>query len=350
VLSIEPSVGRTGVVTPIALLRPVQIGGVTVSRASLHNREEVSRKDIRAGDRVRVQRAGDVIPQIVQRVEQENDDSRQRAPAFRMPEDCPSCGARLEERGPYTVCPNGFGCPAQLAGRLEHFGSRDALDIEGLGEETAKLLVSSGLVCHLPDLFDLGQEDLKELDRFAEKSAGNLVRAIRKSGKVELHRFLYGLGIPEVGLAVARDLSEHFRSFFALRRAGPEELKQVRGVGPKMAAQIHAFFEDSRNQKILDDLLSDKVELVEPSLGGGRPLEGLKFVFTGGMDRMSRREAKEKVEALGGRVLSSVSRETDYVVEGEDPGSKLDDAKKLGVKILDEKSFLDMLRSKGVRF
>ena len=346
VLSIEASVGRTGVVTPIARLRPVQIGGVTVSRASLHNREEVARKDIRAGDRVRVQRAGDVIPQIVERVEEEGD--RQRGPVFRMPENCPSCGARLEERGPYTACLNGFGCPAQLAGRLEHFGSREALDIEGLGEETAKLLVGKGLVRHLPDLFDLTQADLEKIERFAEKSARNLIEAIRRSSRVELHRFLYGLGIPEVGIAVARDLAQHFRSFSALRRAGLEELEQVRGVGPKMTAQIHAFFQDPRSRKILDELIAGKIELVEPSHRGRRPLEGLKFVFTGGMQGFTRREAKDRVEALGGRVLSSVSQETDYVVAGEDPGSKLNNARKLGVKVLDEKGFLDLLLSKDV--
>ena len=346
VLAIEPSVGRTGVVTPIALLRPVEIGGVTVSRASLHNREEVARKDIRAGDRVRVQRAGDVIPQIVERVP-EGDES-QRGPVFRMPERCPSCCAKLEERGPFTVCPNGFACPAQLVGRIEHFGSRDALDIEGLGEETAKLLVSKGLVKRLPDLFDLKQEQLEPLERFAEKSARNLVEAIRKARRVELHRFLYALGIPEVGLSVARDLARHFGSFAALSEASPEELQQVKGIGPRMSAQIHAFFQDPGNRQVLKDLLSGRVEIVEPAAGGKKPLEGLKFVFTGGLQAMTRREAKETVEAHGGRALSSVSKETDYLVAGEDPGSKLDQARKLGVRVLGEKEFLELLRSKGV--
>lgn len=346
VLAIEPSVGRTGVVTPIALLRPVEIGGVTVSRASLHNREEVARKDIRAGDRVRVQRAGDVIPQILERVV-EGDESG-RGPKFQMPDRCPSCGCELVERGPFTVCPNGFACPAQLVGRIEHFGSRDALDIEGLGEETAKLLVSKGLVKRLPDLFDLTQEQLEPLDRFAEKSAKNLVEAIRKARKVELHRFLYALGIPEVGLAVARDLARHFGSLAALRKATPEDLERVKGIGPRMSAQIHAFFQDPGNRKVLEDLLSGRVEILEPAAEGKKPLEGLKFVFTGGLQAMTRREAKETVEAHGGRALSSVSKETDYVVVGEEPGSKLDQARKLGVRVLDEQEFLDFLRSKGV--
>lgn len=345
VLEIEPSVGRTGVVTPIALLWPVEIGGVTVSRASLHNREEVARKDIRVGDRVRVQRAGDVIPQIVERVAEGNEN--RRGPAFQMPERCPSCGTKLVERGPLTVCPNGFSCPAQLVGRIEHFGSRDALDIEGLGEETAKLLVSKGLVKRLPDLFDLRQEQLEPLERFAEKSAKNLVEAIHKARKVELHRFLYALGIPEVGLAVAKDLARHFGSLAALEKASQEELERVKGIGPKMSAQIYAFFQDPGNRKVLEDLLSGRMEIVESSAEGKKPLEGLKFVFTGGLQAMTRREAKELVEAHGGRALSSVSRETDYVVAGEDPGSKLDQARKLGVRVLDEQAFLELLRSKG---
>ncbi|MEW6442464.1 MAG: NAD-dependent DNA ligase LigA [bacterium] len=345
VVSIEPSVGRTGVVTPIAMLRPVQIGGVTVSRASLHNREEVARKDIRAGDEVRVQRAGDVIPQIVERIQEDGD--RPRGPVFRMPESCPSCGSPLEERGPYTVCPNGFVCPAQLAGRLEHFGSRDALDIAGLGEETAKLLIRTGLVKSVPDLLKLKQEDLERLDRFAEKSAGNLVEAIRRSRRVELHRFLYGLGIPEVGLAVARDLARHFRSLAALRSAGPEDLEQVKGVGPKMAARIHEFLRNPQNREILDELTA-RIELIEAAGDGGASLEGSKFVFTGGLGRFTRREAQQRVEALGGRVVSSVSKETSYVVAGVDPGSKLDAARRLGVPILDEEAFIELLRSKGV--
>lgn len=346
VLSIEPSVGRTGVVTPIALLRPVEIGGVTVSRASLHNREEVARKDIRPGDRVRVQRAGDVIPQIVERVAE--GDEGTRGPAFRMPERCPSCGAKLVERGPFTVCPNGLACPAQLVGRIQHFGSRDALDIEGLGEETAKLLVSQGLVRRLPDLFDLRQEQLEPLERFAEKSARNLVEAIRKARKVELHRFLYALGIPEVGLTVARDLARHFGSIDALVKASPEDLEGVKGIGPRMSTQIHAFFQDPGNRKVLEDLLAGRVEIVEPAVRSKKPLEGLKIVFTGGLQTMTRREAKETVEAHGGRALSSVSKETDYVVAGVDPGSKLDQARKLGVRVLDEQEFLELLRSKGV--
>ena len=261
VLKILASVGRTGVVTPVAMMRPVEIGGVTVSRATLHNREEVTRKDIREGDRVRVQRAGDVIPQVVERIEEPG---RKRAPRFEMPEECPSCGTPLIERGPFTVCPNGFECPAQLAGRLLHLGSRNALDIEGLGDETARLLVEQGLVRQLPDLFDLKAEQLQELDGFAEKSATNLVDGIRRASHAELARFLAGLGIPEVGVAVARQLARHFRSIEALRRADEEALQEVDGVGPRMAEQIVGFFVEPHNEQVLDRLLDGRVELLEP--------------------------------------------------------------------------------------
>ncbi|UCF40865.1 MAG: NAD-dependent DNA ligase LigA [Gemmatimonadota bacterium] len=344
VLAIVPSVGRTGAVTPIAMLRPVELGGVTVSRASLHNREEVARKDIREGDRVRVQRAGDVIPQILERVEEPG---RTRAAKYRMPGECPSCRTPLVQRGPFTICPNSFECPAQLAGRIQHFARRDALDIEGLGEETAKLLVAQGLVRQLPDLFNLTPEQLEALEGFAEKSARNLVDGIARAAQVELHRFLLGLGIPEVGVAVAKDLARHFRSFDAVRRASKEELEAVPGVGPKMAEQIAAFFADRRNQEGLDALLHGKVKLVEPTGETAAQLAGLKVVFTGELARLARRDAKQLVESLGGRVTSSVSKETAFVVVGENPGSKFTDAERLGVKTLTEDEFVDFVRSKG---
>jgi DNA ligase (NAD+) len=346
VAKIIASVGRTGVVTPVALLRPVEIGGVTVSRATLHNREEVARKDIREGDTVRVQRAGDVIPQVVERVKQPG---RKRGPRFRMPKSCPSCGTTLIERGPFTVCPNSFDCPAQLAGRLIHLGSRNALDIEGLGEETARLLVEEKLVEHLPDLFDLRAEQVVELEGFAQKSAENLVAGIEKASHAELHRFLFGLGIPEVGATVARSVARHFRSVEALRRASEEELQEVDGVGPKMAEQIVGFFHEPRNNKILDELLGGRVEIIEPEeeIEAG-DLAGLKFVLTGGLERFSRGEAKELLESLGAKVTAAVSAKTDYVVAGTDPGSKYDKARKLGVTTLDEQGFLALLADKGV--
>ncbi|MCB1056076.1 MAG: NAD-dependent DNA ligase LigA [Acidobacteria bacterium] len=347
ILKIIASVGRTGVVTPVAMMRPVEIGGVTVSRASLHNREEVARKDVREGDRVRIQRAGDVIPQVVERIDEPD---RERGPAFRMPERCPSCDTELIERGPFTVCPNSFECPAQLAGRLTHFGSRHALDIEGLGDETAKLLVEHGLVRDLSQLFDLEAAELLPLEGFADKSANALVAAIAKASHAELPRFLYGLGIPEVGVAVAADLARHFGSFAAVQGASEEELQAVPGIGPRMAEQIRAFFDQEHNQKILARLLDGRVvvESREPatrSEPADLPLAGKKMVFTGTLEGYSRPEAKKLVEALGARVTGSVSTATDYVVVGADPGSKADKARELGVETLDEAGFRRLLEA-----
>ena len=351
---IAPSVGRSGVITPVALLRPVELGGVTVARATLHNREEVARKDIREGDLVRLQRAGDVIPHVIERIEEEG---RVRPGPWRMPATCPSCDAPLVERGPFTVCENGFNCPAQKAGRLQHFASRDALDIAGLGSENAELLVESGLVKTLPDLFDLTKEQLLAVKRkladgsergFADKSADNFLAAIAKGAKAELPRFLYGLGIPEVGSKVALDLARHFGSIDKLRAADEEALQAVPGVGPRMAAQVVAFFAEPKNAQVIDRLLDGRVKLARVAGPATQALAGLKFVFTGGMPTLSRAQGKELVEGNGGRVAGSVSKATDYVVAGEDAGSKLDEAQRLKVPVLDEAGFLALLRDRGV--
>jgi len=361
VRTIASSVGRTGVVTPVALLLPVEIGGVTVARATLHNREEVARKDVREGDWVRVQRAGDVIPQVVEVLLEETEKKEgQRGEAWSMPTDCPSCGTELTERGPFTVCPNSWGCPAQLVGRIVHFASRNALDIEGLGEESARLFVDQELVKSLPDLFDLTTEQLEELPRFAEKSAANLVEGLEKASHVDLDRFLYGLGIPEVGTAVARDLTRHFGTLDNLVQADQETLIAVHGIGERMAEEITGFFADERNKKLLSALRDPRkegkkagkrritLEESEPATDRGKlPLSGKTFVFTGSLDALPRRRAKELVEELGARATSSVSKKTDYLVAGEDPGSKRDKAESLEVKILDEKEFLKLLDEKA---
>lgn len=340
IVRIAPSVGRTGVVTPVAFMEPVEIGGVTVSRATLHNPEEVSRKDIREGDLVRVQRAGDVIPQVVERIEEED---HERSEPFRMPAACPSCGTELVPSGPRVLCPNGFGCAAQLAGRIRHFASRQGLDIEGLGEETARQFVAEDVVERLPDIFELTADRLEELEGFAETSANNLIEAIDRASHTELSRLLYGLGIPEVGATVAAGLAEHFRTIEAVRSAGAEALTGVEGIGPVMAERIRAFFDEPHNIENLDRILAHvRITEVEVVRSGG-PLDGKTFVFTGGLDGMSRSEAKERVEGLGARATGSVSKNTDYVVAGEDPGSKLDKAGKLGVKVLDEAAFLALL-------
>jgi DNA ligase (NAD+) len=343
---IAVSVGRTGVLTPVALLLPVQVGGVTISRASLHNREEVARKDVREGDTVRIQRAGDVIPQVVERIEVEGETRRE---PFAMPHACPACDTPVYDDGPRTVCPNRYGCPAQLKGRIVHFGSRNALDIEGLGEETATTLVDRGLVRELAELFDLEAEQLLDLPGFAEKSATSLVDAIRARRKTELARFLHGLGIPEVGVTVARDLASRFRSFPALRDASREELEAVEGIGPKMSEAIHTFLHEPRNAEALGHILDRGMELEPPrSQRASDALAGARFVFTGGLSGMTRGQAKKLAESAGAKVVGSVSKSTTHVVAGEDPGSKYDKAVELGIPVLDEESFVALLRESGV--
>ncbi len=342
VLDIQVQVGRTGVLTPVAILEPVVIGGVTVSRASLHNREEVRRKDIRVGDRVRIQRAGDVIPQVVEVVDREGE----RGPPFEMPTECPACGTPVVEDGPRTVCPNRFGCPAQLKARIVYYASRQALDIEGLGEETAVLLVDHGLVRELADLYDLRPEDLMELEGFAEKSAHALVEAIQATKRPPLERFLVALGIPEVGVAVARTLAEHFGSLECIRHATREELEAVEGIGPKMSEAITAFFADERNARAIDAILAKGVEPVAPeSVAVDRGAAGTA-VFTGTIP-VPRATAEAAWRSVGGRTASSVSRKTDFVVAGENPGSKLEKAQRLGVPVLDFQAFVEKVRELG---
>ena len=337
------SVGRTGVLTPVALLRPVEVGGVTVSRASLHNREELERKDVREGDLVRVQRAGDVIPQVVERVDEEG---RERRPAFTMPEACPSCGTPPVEKGPFTVCPNHFACRAQLKGRITHFGSRSALDIEGLGGETAALLVDEGLVKDLADLFDLTEEDLVPLEGFAEVSARNLVQGIEERRRVELARFLVGLGIPEVGVTVARDLALHFRGIAELRAGAPDDLEAVHGVGPKMSTAITAFLQQPRVSEALDRLLAKGFELSVPEAPADDAPDdwaGKRVVLTGSLEGYTRSELKKVLQGLGARVTGSVSARTDLLVAGANAGSKLAKARELGVEVLTEDELLERI-------
>jgi DNA ligase (NAD+) len=339
---IDVQVGRTGVLTPVALLRPVIVGGVTVSRASLHNREELRRKDLREGDTVRIQRAGDVIPQVVEVVEV----GEHRSSPFEMPVRCPACGTEIVEDGPRSICPNRFGCPAQLKGRIVHFGARDALDIEGLGEETAHLLVERGLVRELAGLFDLRPEQLEKLEGFAEKSATALVDAIHAKTSPELSRFLVALGIPEVGVAVARDLARHFGDFERIRGATPEQLEEVPGIGPKMSEAITGFFADERNRRAVDAILhqgvapqkSEPVSADLPDLGTA--------VFTGTIP-VARVVAESAWRRVGGSTAGSVSKKTAFVVAGDDAGSKLEKAQKLGVEVLDFEQFVARLREHG---
>jgi DNA ligase (NAD+) len=349
-------VGRTGVLTPVALLQPVEVGGVTVARATLHNGAEVRRRDLRVGDLVRIYRAGDVIPEIAERIPEPG--TRRGAP-FAMPAHCPACGTPVVERGPQTFCPNRFDCPAQLREQLVHFGSRGALDIGGIGDKTAEALVEAGLVRSLDDLFRLRADDLESLPHFAERSAKKLVDAIARSKRVELRRFLYGLSIPGVGVAAARDLAKEFNDLARIRSATVEELRGVEGVGPVLAQGVHDFFQNPRHREMIDRLLALAVEPVAPGGRGGRgpsggvvegePLAGLTFVFTGRLDRFTREDAEDRVMELGAHASSAVSGETDYLVAGEEPGSKLEKARRLGVEVLDEKGFISLLRRAGAR-
>jgi DNA ligase (NAD+) len=341
---ITVQVGRTGLLTPVALLRPVEVGGVTVSRATLHNASEVARRDIRVGDTVRVYRAGDVIPEVVERLPSRG----RRKSAFRMPVRCPACGTRVVRDGPMTRCPNQFGCPAQLKRSLQHFASEGALDVQGIGEETANALVDQGLVRELPDLFTLGPAALRQLEGFAEKSATKLVNEIAAARKLELHRFLYALGIPGIGGTVARDLAEQFGTLSALRRASREELLKTPRLGAKRAADVHEFFRDPRSRRVIDGLLAAGVEVTGERRARG-PLSGKRIVFTGGMGALTRPEAKKLVESLGGRTSESVGPTVDFVVVGESPGEKLDEARKLGIREMTEKEFLALLRRAGIK-
>ncbi len=339
VREIAVNVGRTGKLTPVGLLDPVQIGGVTVSRVSLHNADEVERLDVRLGDLVRIERAGDVIPHVVERISERG---RERGEPFQMPDECPACGTGIIRDGAYHRCPNELECPAQLARAIEHYGSREALDIDHLGEKTARLLVSSGLVSSLADLYTLDADDIASLEGFARRSAEQLVEAIDASQRPTLDRFLYGLGIPGVGRHLARVLAMAFGELAAIRRADSERLSGVAEIGNQTAVSIENFFSDERTAANIDRLIDQGVK---PQSIGGRDdsLEGVTIVVTGSLDDFSREEAKAEIERLGGRATSSVSGQTDYLVVGHNPGSKVDEAREHGVRTIDENEFKSLL-------
>jgi DNA ligase (NAD+) len=337
---IAVQVGRTGILTPVALLDPVNVGGVTVSRATLHNEDEARRKDVRPGDTVRIFRAGDVIPEVAERIKEQG---KKRSRKFSMPSRCPSCNSPVVREGAYVLCPAGLSCPAQRIGRIIHYASRDALDIETLGEKNVKQLVEKGLVEDLADLYRLDKEQLRSLEGFAEKSAANLYRAIQKTKRPPLDRFLYALGIRHVGEHVAQLLARRFGSLKKLARAKQDELEAIPEIGPEIAQSVYRFFQDEENTRILGELSDIGVRPQKVSERRSTPLEGLTFVFTGELEGYTRREAQEKVESLGARAASSVSGNTDYVVAGEDPGSKLKQAQKHEVEILNEKEFSTLL-------
>jgi DNA ligase (NAD+) len=344
VMDIVVQVGRTGKLTPVALLRPVDVGGVTVSRATLHNQDEVDRKDVRVGDRVRVRRAGDVIPEVAEVLK---DEGHARAPRFLMPERCPVCKAPVVREGAYHLCTGGLSCYAQLTGHIEHFASRGAMEIEHLGEKTVAQLVDKELVKDIADLYRLTREDLLGLEGFAEKSAANLLQAIERSKKTSLGRLLYALGIPNVGQHVAQVLAGHFEELRAVRDASFEELTAVHEIGEEVAGAVVRFFSDPGTRRVIEKLLAAGVRPEAEPRQAERSLAGKKFVFTGGLGRLTREEAKRRVEERGGRITSSVSKSTNYLVAGEDPGSKLLEAQKLGVPVLNEDEFLALLQGRN---
>ena len=341
VVDIAVQVGRTGKLTPVALLRPVDVSGVTVSRATLHNQDEVLRKDVRVGDRVRIQRAGDVIPEVVEVLLQGR---KPRAEPFRMPEVCPVSQSPVVAKGANHYCTGGWVCRAQQTGRIQHFASKGAMEIEFLGEKTVVQFVEGGLVHDLADLYRLTRDDLLPLEGFAEKSADNLVAAIEASKHAGLDRFVYALGIPNVGQHVAKVLATHFGALDALMAAREEELVAVHEVGEEVARSVVDYFGDEGNRSVIENMKAQGLELVWEASQVERTLEGAKIVITGTLEALGRDEAKKLVEERGGRVTSSVSKNTSFVVVGENPGSKAEKAEKLGVKVLSETDFLALVR------
>ena len=339
--AIDVQVGRTGVLTPVAHLKPVNVGGVRVSRATLHNQDEVEKKDVRIGDHVLVQRAGDVIPEIVKVITSKRDGNEI---VFKMPSACPICDSRVirMEGEAATRCINSA-CSAQVKERIKHFASKSAFDIDGLGNKLIDQLVDKQLLRSFAGIFTLDETVLSELERMGAKSAANLINAIENAKSIPLSRFLYALGIRHVGEHVAALLADHFLELDALMNCSREELEAVEGIGPIVADSIIRFFEQQRNRRIINQMLASgvKLETIAPKKAG--KLDGQTFVLTGKLESYTRSQAKALIEAAGGKVSGSVSGKTDYVVSGDAAGSKLTRANELGVKIIDETAFKKLL-------
>ncbi len=346
--NIALQVGRTGVITPVAHLKPVLVYGSVVSRATLHNEDEIKRLDVRVGDTVILQKAGDVIPDIV-KVLTEMRTGKEKA--FKMPSECPECGTELKkknigisgnEKSAALYCGN-VRCSAKDRRTLYHFTSKHAFDIEHLGPANLDLLLDNDLISSRADIFTLKKGDLLNLPRFAEKSADNLLESIEKRREITFDRFIVGLSIPEVGEETARDLAIHFRNFLSFQNSTQEQLESIEGIGPRVSESIVHYFSDAHNKKVVSDLLEQvKIKNVEKKTG--QKFAGQIFVLTGTMPNLSREEAKAKILSLGGKVASSVSKNTNYVVAGENPGSKYDEAQKLGVSTIDESKLLEMFQ------
>lgn len=344
VLGIDVQVGRTGKLTPVAKLAPVFVGGVTVTNATLHNEDEARRKDVRLGDTVVVRRAGDVIPEVVSVVMDKRQGDTQ---PFTMPHQCPVCGsAAVREEGEADYrCTGGLFCGAQRKEAILHYAHRRAVEIDGLGDKLVELLVDANIIRNLPDLYRLGLNSLAGLERMADKSANNLLEAIEASKQTTLPRFLFGLGIRHVGEATAKALARHFGQLDGIMAASAEQLLEVDDVGPVVAQSIRTFFEQAHNREVVEQLRACGVTWTEgePAERAPQPLAGLTLVITGTLPTLGRDEAKDKVEAAGGKVAGSVSKKTDYVVAGAEAGSKLTKALELGVKVIDENQLMELL-------
>jgi len=353
-------VGRTGKVTPVALLDPVHIGGVEVSRASLHNQSEIDRKDIRMGDTVLVERAGDVIPHIVKSMdateggsdEEEGDAEGRERPekTIQIPDKCPVCGGNvvMSDDKKQARCTN-VNCPARLRESVTHYASREAMDIEGLGERRTEQLIDAGLIERLSDIYGLTKDDLVALERLADKSARNLLDEIEGSKEQPLDRFIYAIGIPLVGAHVSQVLARNYATLDELQEASQEELESIRDIGPEVARGVVTFFENEQNQEMIQEIRDAGLtlrNLLYSAEEEEQPLEGLTFVFTGSLDRWTRDDVKRYVERLGGRATSSVSGETDYVIAGPGAGSKLDEARDRNVPVMDEEAFVDFVEER----
>ena len=339
--AIEVQVGRTGVLTPVAHLKPVNVGGVVVSRATLHNEDEIEKKDIRIGDKVLVQRAGDVIPEIVKVIVSKRDGSET---LFKMPKNCPVCESPVIRMAGETAtrCINSS-CSAQIKERIKHFASKRAFDIDGLGDKLVDQLVDESLLAAFPDIFSLKVEQIENLERMGAKSASNLVHAIEQSKSIEFSRFLYALGIRHVGEHVSTLLADHFPDLDTLINGLREELEAIEGIGPTVADSIANFFKQARNQRMVQQILDRGVKLLTTGSTKTGKLTGKVFVLTGTLPGWTRAQVKERIKAAGGKVTGSVSGNTDYLVTGESPGSKLNQARDLGVKTIDQAALKKLL-------
>ena len=344
---IKIRVGRTGVLTPTALLEPIRLAGTTVTRASLLNEDIIKEKDIRIGDMVVAQKAGDIIPEVVSVVKEERTGNEK---VFTLPDICPECGSKVVrlEGESASRCTGGLICPAQIREGLIHFASRDAMDIEGLGPKVIEQLLASKLISDAGDLYFLKKDQLLALERMGEQSADNLLAAIEESKRRSLSRLIFALGIRNVGSRAAQLLAERFVTLEKLSEAGPEDMMEIPEIGGKIGESVYAFFREDHNLQVIHKLKSAGVNMTESlAVAGERILSGKQFVLTGKLSQMTRSEAKEKITGSGGRVSESVSKKTDYLVAGEDPGSKLEKATALGVKILSEDEFLELLEGNG---